>query len=163
MQFLNAEGSTLSGSTQHPLITMIESLWQELSSLARGSICAADEVATGVSDVLIAALRGAGAGAVPLLGPCAQLLVGAVQAQPLQPGWLGAVSLIVELCGSSSSSDDAAQLASLVEAVGGAVMPAISSAGTAGCEYCIEAILDVGFRCVLFCPTVRLSDTLVPD
>lgn len=171
VQFLNASTRSVQQSAQHPVLTIIEQVWPDVSGCA-AAFCANAEVSSAVSELLQMTLRSADVAVVgSLLAPVGELVIGSNEAAPLSAGWLELLVVVVEVCGRQATASPAAaesgpalleQLSRLVRTVVGRTLAAVSTTDAGGAAQAVEGVLDVGFRCALFCPSA-LRDSEVAN
>lgn len=162
IQYLNASSKSVQQSAQHPLLVIIEQVWPDIAGCA-SAFCASPEVSSAVSELLQMTLRSADAAAVgTILAPVGELIIASNGAAPLSAGWLELLTTVVEVCGRQATASPAAaesgialleQLSRLVRAVVGQTLAAVGGTDAGGAAQAVEGLLDVGFRCALFCPT----------
>ena len=171
VQYLNASTKSVQLSGQHPLVTIIEQVWPDVAGCA-SAFCTNSEVSFAVSELLQMTLRSADAATVgAILAPVGELVVASNGAAPLSAGWLELLTTVVEVCGRHATASPAAaesgpalleQLSRLVRTVVGQTLMALSGTDPGDAAPAIEGILDVGFRCALFCQ-VALRDSEVAN
>ena len=171
VQYLNASTKSVQQSGQHPLLTIIEQAWPDVAGCA-SAFCTNSEVSFAVSELLQMTLRSADAAAVgAILAPVGELVVASNGVAPLSAGWLELLTTVVEVCGRHATASPAAaesgpelleQLSRLVRTVVGRTLMALSGTDPGDAAPAVEGILDVGFRCALFCP-VALRDSEVAN
>lgn len=162
IQFLNASTKSIQQFAQHPLLAIIEQVWPQIAGCA-SAFCANPEVSSAVSELLQITLRSADAAAIgTILAPVGELVIASNGTAPLSAGWLELLTTVVEVCGRQATASPAAaesgaalleQLSRLVRAVVGQTLAAVGGADIGSAAQAIEGLLDVGFRCTLFCPT----------
>jgi hypothetical protein len=169
IQFLNASTKSVQQSAQHPLLTIIEQVWADIAGCA-SAFSASPEVSSAISELLDMTLRSADVAVVgAITAPVGELVIASNATAPLSAGWLELLATVVEVCGRQATASPAAadsgpalleQLSRLVRTVVGQTLGAVGQTDAGAAAQAIEGMLDVGFRCALFCP-MALGDSEV--